>query len=475
MPKLTKRVIDSLESTGEKTGTLYWDSELKGFAVRVFPSGRKTFVIKFRARSGRQRWLKLGTYGPLTVERARDMAKVELAKVVEGQDPASDRDERREAVTVSQLCDLYMEAANEGLVVGRKGTPKKASTLSTDQSRIDAHIKPLLGQLKAREVKRADVEQFKTSVATGKTARDKKLGYRSRSIVKGGKGAVTRTLGLLGAIFAWGMENGHVAGNPVRGVRRFADAQKKALLTGEQYRLLAESLRILDGQRDRHGQPLHSRVGLAAICFIALSGVRRGECEQLRWDEVDANGTCLALQETKTGFSLRPLSRAAFSIIQNLEPVSDFVFAAEPEGAGYKGLPGLWRTVQKTARQLASVAAEERGDTPPEAGPLTGITLHSLRHSFAGIAEELGASVPTIAALLGHQLGGVTGGYILKRVDMLLIDAANRVGDHVAALMRGEVPTSHVVQFRPYGRIPIATARQGSVCAKQPGVKSEAA
>ncbi|MER8972703.1 MULTISPECIES: integrase arm-type DNA-binding domain-containing protein [unclassified Mesorhizobium] len=452
MPKLSKRVVDALKATEEKTGTLYWDSELKGFAIRVLPSGRKTFVVTFRARSGRQRWLKLGTYGPLTVERARELAKVELAKVVEGQDPAADRDEHREALTITQLCDLYMESANAGLVLGRKGTPKKASTLSTDQSRIDAHIKPLLGQLKAREVKRADIEQFKTGVVTGKTARDKKLGFRSRSIVKGGKGAITRTLGLLGAIFAWGIENGHVVANPVRGVRRFADAQKKALLTGEQYRLLADSLKVLEGKRDRNNQPLHSLIGIAGIRFIALSGVRKGECEHLRWDEVDANGTCIALKETKTGFSLRPLGRSAFAIIDDLEAISDFVFAAETEGATYKGLPGLWRTIQKTARQLAAAAAEERGEVPPETGPLDGVTLHSLRHSFAGIAEELGASLPTIAALLGHRLGGVTGGYILKRVDILLVDAANRIGDHIAMLMRGEVPSSNIVQFQARGR-----------------------
>ena len=473
MPKLSKRVVDALKATEKKTGTLYWDSELKGFAVRVLPSGRKTFVVKFRARSGRQRWLKLGTYGPLTVERARELARVELAKVVEGQDPAADRDEHREAVTVAQLCDLYMEAANAGLVLGRKGTPKKASTLSTDQSRIDAHIKPLLGPLKAREIKRADIEKFKTGVVTGKTARDKKLGFRSRSIVKGGKGAITRTLGLLGAIFAWGIENGYMTANPVRGVRRFADTQKKALLTGEQYRVLAESLSVLASKRDRNNQPLHNLTGIAGIRFITLSGVRRGECQQLGWSEVDANGTCIALDDTKTGFSLRPLGRAAFAVIDDLDAISDFVFAAEPEGAGYKGLPGLWRTVQKTARQLAAAAADERGEAPPEAGPLGGLTLHSLRHSFAGIAEELGASLPTIAALLGHRLGGVTGGYILKRVDVLLVDAANRIGDHIAMLMRGEAPTSHVVQFQPRGRV--SAARQVAAKTRGTAIESEAA
>lgn len=454
MPKLTKRTIEILRSDGTPTGTPYWDTELRGFGVRVFPSGRKTFMVKYRTLSGRQRWLKIGAYGPLTAERARDLAKIELAKVVEGKDPAALRHELRNAMLVSQLCDLYMEAASAGLVLGRKGLPKKESTLATDRSRIDAHIKPLLGQLKAKAVTRMDIELFKTSVVTGKTVRDEKLGPRRRSIVKGGKGALTRTLGLLGAIFAWGIEQGHVEQNPVRGVRRFADAQKKALLSGDQYLALANALQALEQQRDRHGAPRHSRIGIAAIRFIALSGVRRGECQHLRWDEVHAQGTCLALGETKTGPSLRPLSRAAFAVIDSLEPISDYVFAAGPEQAGYQGLPGLWETVQRTARLSAETEARSRGEEAPEIGPLDAVTLHSLRHSFAGVAEQLGTTIPTIAAMLGHRLSGVTGGYILKRVDSLLIDEANRVGDHIASLMRGGAPSVQVIQFQPRGRNP---------------------
>jgi integrase len=348
MAKLTKRVVESLESDGSKHGTVYWDTELKGFGVRVFPTGLKTFVIKFRTRSGRQRWLKIGTFGAMTAEQARDRAMVELAKVISGEDPADDRDQLRAAVTVAQLCDHYMTAAGAGLVLGRKGTPKKARTLATDRSRIDAHVKPLLGQLKASEVTRADIEIFKAAVVTGKTARDEMLGPRRRSIVRGGKGALTRTLGLLGAIFAWGQDNGYVENNPVRGVKRFADAQKKALLTAEQYQALALTLVALEDKRDRKDERVHSAVGLAAIRFIALTGVRRGECENLKWDEVDAKGTCIALGETKTGPSLRPLSRAAFAIIEKQDPIADFAFPAGPEAEGYQGLPGLWRTVQKS-------------------------------------------------------------------------------------------------------------------------------
>lgn len=456
MTKLTKRVIDGLQSDGAKHGTLFWDSELKGFGIRVFPTGLKTFVIKFRTRGGRQRWLKIGAFGALTAEQARERAKLELAKVLDGEDPADTRDQVRAAITLEQLCDFYLGAAEAGLVLGRKGVPKKMSTILSDRSRIDAHVRPLLGHFKASDITRADIEAFKRDVVLGKTAKDEKLGFRKRSIVKGGTGVVNRTIGMLSAVVAWGQENGYLNHNPVRGVKRFADRQKKALLTGEQYRWLALALETLDRKRDRNGERMHSAVGLAAIRSIALNGMRRGEVIHLRWEEVDAGGTCLALGETKTGFSLRPLSRTAFAVIDAQPAMSDYVFPAGPEGVGYAGLPGVWKTVQRTARTLAEEADSACHVPALSAGPLDTITLHSLRHSFAGIAESLGATIPTIAALLGRRVGGVTGGYILKRVDVLLIDAANRVADHVAMLMRGEAPSSSVVQFQPRGRRRVA-------------------
>ena len=108
MTKLTKRVIDGLQCDGSKHGTLFWDDELSGFGVRIYPSGFKVFVLKLRARSGRQRWLKLGAFGPLTAEHAREKAKLELAKVLGGEDPADDRDRLRTALTMNKLCDLYL-------------------------------------------------------------------------------------------------------------------------------------------------------------------------------------------------------------------------------------------------------------------------------------------------------------------------------------------------------------------------------
>lgn len=460
VPKLTKKIVDALVSDGTKTGTLYWDAELAGFAVRIAPTGAKKFLVKYRTGSGRQRWLTLGAFGPLTCERARELAKVELAKVIEGADPAADREAKREALTVAQLCDLYLEAARAGLVLGRGGTPKKQSTIDSDESRINAQIKPLLGQLSAPEVSRPDIEKFKVDVSGGKAKRDVRTKPRGRSIVKGGRGTATRTLGLLGAIFAWGIDNGYGSDNPVRGVRRFADAKRKALLTGEQYRWLAITLDHLAGEYHENGRPKHHARGLRAIRFIACSGLRRSEAANLHWNEVDQDGRCLGLGDTKTGFSLRPLGRNAYQLIANLDDESsEFVFPCEGGEHGYRGLPNLWRTVKKTARRLEQAARNDVHPDKDEPGPLDGLTLHSLRHSYAGVAESIGATLPTIGALLGHTagkskegvggVGGVTGGYILKRLDLPLIEMADRVSEHIVKAMRGEYVTAEIISFRP--------------------------
>lgn len=169
---------------------------------------------------------------------------------------------------------------------------------------------------------------------------------------------------------------------------------------------------------------MHSAVGLAAIRLIAMKEVCRGEAQNLRWDEVDLHGTCIALRETKTGFSLRPLSRTAFAVVDVQPVIADYVFASGSETKGYWGLPGLWLTVQRIGKRLARKEAVAHGAALPALGPLDGLTLDGLHHSFAGVAERLGATIPPIAALLGYRLGGVTDSYILKRVDVLLIDAA---------------------------------------------------
>ena len=433
--KLTERGVEALAPAD--ADRIVWDSELRGFGVRVFPSGTRKFIVQYRNRGGQQRRMVLGSFPIQSTDKARKLARKMLVEVLDGGDPAAAKQAHRIAVTVADMCDAYFEACDAGLVLARGGHSKKPLTIYTDKGRVERHVKPLIGRLKSADVVRADIERMKAGIVTGKTATDEKTRKRGRAIVTGGRGAATRTLGLLGSIFQWSIAQGIVTNNPVRGVTRFADGQRKALLTDEQYRALGATLDVLAAKRDRHDKPVHHAYGLAALRFIALSGVRRGEAQNLKWAEVDLPGCALRLGDTKTGESIRPLGKAARDLLEGLERVSEYVFPATPGSAGYQGLPRLWSLVLRTAQASAGQGG----------AVLDGVTLHSLRHSFAGTAEGLDCSLPTIASMLGHRLAGVTAGYVLKRLDKPLIASADRVADALNRLMRSIEVGANVVPF----------------------------
>lgn len=437
--KLNERSVEALPV--EEKERIVWDADLRGFGIRIFPSGTRKFLVQYRNLGGQQRRMMLGGFPIQSADKARKAARKILVQVVDGEDPAAVKQARREAPTLGEMCDDYFDACDKGLVLARGGQSKKPLTIYTDKGRVARHVKPLIGRLKAADVTRADIERLKAGIVTGKTATDEKTGKRGRAIVTGGRGAATRTLGLLGSIFQWGIEAGFVKTNPVRGVKRFKDGQRKAMLSDDQYTALGAALDALEAKRDRHGQPKHHPYGLAALRFIALTGVRRGEAQGLTWSEVDLAGCALRLGDTKTGESIRPLGKAARDVLEGLERVSEHVFPAGSGGAGYQGLPRLWRLVQATAREASK---SDGGDI---AGPLDAVTLHSFRHSFAGTAESLDCSMPTIAAMLGHRLAGVTAGYVLKRLDKPLIASADRVSVHLDHVMRGVSVGGNVLPF----------------------------
>ena len=140
--KLTKRTIDAIKP--DSVERVLWDDELRGFGLRVKAGGLKSFLIQFRNRQGRSRRLTIGRYGRLTPEEGRREARRLLGDVESGLDPAEQRLEERHAITVGDLSLEYLAKAEAGLIIGRKGLPKKASTLEIDRGRIARHIVPLL-------------------------------------------------------------------------------------------------------------------------------------------------------------------------------------------------------------------------------------------------------------------------------------------------------------------------------------------
>jgi integrase len=403
---------------------IVWDAAIGGFGARRQKGPAITYFVKYRTADGRQRWQVIGRHGMLTPDEARDKAKAILGDVVGGADPAAEKMAARKAMTVAELCDLYLADAEAGRLLTRRRGAKKTSTLLTDRGRIIRHIKPVLGRLPVAAVDRADVERFMHAVAEGKTAGRIKTGRYGLARVKGGKGTATRTVGLLGAIFTYAVRRGVRTDNPVHGVMRYADGRRERRLSDDEYAALGRALREAEAQQ---------KIWPAAIAmarFLALAGWRSGEAQALRWTEIDLARRTARLPDTKTGLSVRPLSHAACDVLRTMQHLSgERVFPATRGDGPMVGFKKFWPKIAKL------------GELPPD------ITPHVLRHSFASLAGDLGFSEPTIAALVGHKGHSVTSRYV-HAADAVLLVAADAVANRTAELMGDAKPETDVVLLR---------------------------
>jgi integrase len=419
-----RRLIGLREVRALKPGEYLWDSQVTGFIARRQKSEAITYLVYFRTAENRQRWHKIGRHGaPWTPEMARAEARRILGEVATGADPSAKRRAVRKAKTVAELCDAYLADAEAGKLLTRRKIAKKPSTIATDRGRIERHVKPLLGRLAVSAVEREDVENFMHRVAEGETAGRFKTGLHGLARVQGGRGTATRTVGLLGAVFAYAARHRMRPDNPVRGVMRFADGRRERRLSNEEYARLGEALR--KAEAGGMWPP-----AVAAGRFLALTGWRSGEALGLHWGEFDLARRTARLADTKSGFSLRPLSHVACDVLQNLPlAAGDRVFPPS------RGGPDTSLHFKKFWPRIAKLA-----NLP------TDVTPHVLRHSFASLAADLGFSEPTIAALVGHKGRSVTSRYV-HSADAVLLAAADAVANKTAEMMGEKRPEAEVAHY----------------------------
>jgi integrase len=229
-------------------------------------------------------------------------------------------------------------------------------------------------------------------------------------------------MGLLGALFAFAVRRGMRDDNPVHGVERHADGQRDRRLTDAEYAVLGEALRAMPATT--------WPIAVAATRLLALTGWRRGEMLDLKWSEVDLATRTARLADTKTGASMRPLSRAACDVLRNLPRLGDLTFPAS------KGADQPMRGFHKVWLKIAA-----------KAGLPADVTPHILRHSFASIAADLEFSELTIASLLGHRKMSVTSRYT-HHADAVLLKAADAVSDRVSELMGDAKPEGAIIPFK---------------------------
>jgi integrase len=227
-------------------------------------------------------------------------------------------------------------------------------------------------------------------------------------------------------VFSYAVDRHQRADNPVSRIRKFAENKRDRRLSDQEYVALGEGFR----QMAATIWP----AALSCARFLAVTGWRSGEALGLRWADVNLATRTATLADTKSGRSLRPLSRIACDVLRGMpNGGGDALIFPATRGGGPMG------GFKKFVRRIVAAAGLPNDVTP-----------HVLRHSFASLAADLGYSEPTIGALIGHKGRTVTSRY-LHSADAVLLAAADavaaettlRMGEHseplgpTAALQHG--------------------------------------
>jgi integrase len=423
---LDKDVVDDLEPPADGNRITY-DTEVKGFGVRVTSAGAKAFILNYRA-GGRERRFTIGSYPDWKVKAARDEAKALKRRIDRGEDPMGDRHAERAAPTMDDLADRFVD---EHLAKRRPAT-------QTDYKSILAlYVRPQLGKVKVADVRHADIERLHRTVA--KTAP-----YRAN-----------RTVAVLSKMMSLAVKWEMRTDNPARGIERAPEEKRERFLTPAEIARLAEALAA-------HKE----RTTANAIRLLLLTGARRGEMLGARWSEFDlAAGVWVKPSaHTKTKKEHRvPLSAPALALLTAMRAEADiekkrghdpeFVFTSA-DGKPLVEPKRAWLSVCRAAGLAVQVEKNDAKGKPVKGADgkpamvwQSTVRIHDLRHTYASILASSGLSLPIIGALLGHTQAATT-----QRYAHLMDDPLRAATERVGAVVTGGVgATGNVVQLRTAG------------------------
>jgi integrase len=360
MPKLTKRIVDAVEP--QATEFFLWDEGIPGFGVRVMPSGRKSFVVQFRA-GRRARRMSLGPSTVLTCDQARTRAITIIAAVKNGEDPAADRAAKRNAATVSDLAERFDK---EHISVRLK-----ASTAKEYRGNLKRFILPALGRLAVPEITRADVAKFHHDL--------RHIPYQANRCLE----VVSRMFGLAEM---WGLRPD--GSNPRKHIRKYPEEKRERFLSAAELRRIGEVLREMESER------IELPSAILAARLLILTGCRLGEIMTLKWDYVDFDECALRLPDSKTGKKVVHVGAPAVDYLHSAHRIDSnpWVITGTLPGKPLSDLQPFWQRVRARAG-------------------LKDVRIHDLRHTFASTAVASGQGLPMIGKLLGHTQVQTTARY----------------------------------------------------------------
>ena len=415
--KLTKRVIDTIQPSERRV--IYYDTELKGFGLKVAPTGAKTWCVEYRpgarGRGVAKRRMVLGSISKLTPDEARAAARGVLASVALGEDPAASRAGAREMPNFREFGERYLleEAALK----------LKPRSVVNYRIYLRKHAMPLIGSLKLDNVQPSDVIKMHRKIGVTKPI------------------TANRVVECIGSVYRYGaicglVPRGH---NPASHVEAFREHRRERFLNTQELSRLGDAIREAETtgipwqvSEDRPAKHIPKKrittIGphaVAALRLLILTGARLREILNLKWDYVDTERGLLLLPDSKTGRKTIVLNAPALAVLSQLSRSGCYVIIGDNLEKPRHDLHRPWALVSRRAG-------------------LEGVRLHDLRHTHASFGVAAGLGLPIIGKLLGHTQTSTTARYAHLDADPLR-RASNHIGGRLAAAM-GE-PLENTAKF----------------------------
>ena len=377
MAKITKRTVDAL--AGQERERVVWDDDLKGFGVRVHPSGRKVYIVKTRYR-GRVIKMTIGPHGAVTPSYARVRAAEIITDARAGKNLAG---RNTDAPTMIALGKRFLKEY--------VSTHCKTSTAEEYRRSVKLFIDPRIGRYRVPDIQRSDI------AALHHDMRD--TPYQAN-----------RTLGVLSKMFnlaeLWDLRPDGT--NPCRHVKRFREEKRERFLSDVEYQRLGAALKEIEVDGSETAS------AIAAVRLLMLTGCRLSEIQKLRWEHVDLQAGELRLPDTKTGAKVVYLGDPAIAVLERIDrrDGNPWVIAGRKPGSHLTDLQHPWRRIRARAG-------------------LDDVRIHDLRHSFASGGLLVGEGLPMIGKLLGHTQVQTTARYAHLANDPVK-SAANRIASRIA-------------------------------------------
>src|SRR5262245_10567361 len=393
--KLTKLMIDGLRP-GPKDN-IYWDSEQPGLHLKVTPGGKKVFMLYYRVLGAarQQRRYKIGDYGVITLQQARERAKSLLGSVADGKDPAAERKHARQRLNSELVSDL----AAQFLI---KHAAQNRSAAETERI-FNRDILPRLGSRSIHSLKKHDVIALLEVVAD-----------------RGSPIMANRTLAALRKFLNWCVARGIIDKSPADGAEAPGrEAKRDRVLTDDELR------RVMVAAR-RIGFPYGSIVEL-----LAITGQRREEVASMCWAELDLPARTWTIPAARSKNNKPHIVHLSDSAVRVLDQVPKIELPPDQDAAETTAL--VFTTNGRTPFQGFSKLKTQLD----ELSGVTDWTLIDLRRSVVQWMVRLGVAPHIADKVLNHQSGAISGvAAVYQRHEFLVErhDALDRWGSHVERL-----------------------------------------